>query len=254
MKSMPSVWMKAGMRSRTTTRPLTRPTQRADQRGRRGCATGTGRAAAVISLAATTAERPATEPTERSNSPADEQHRLADGDDADEGDDAEDGADVALGEEGGLEEVEEGDEEDERRDDADLADGKDADQPVAKRLARHRHRGSRPRRFPFSSRPCHSAWVPVASRATDRDYTIMLSQLPIVTRMVPLSYQNARLNLVPRPGIELNFSGARARIACGATPTDDISLMASRDNRTTAPDKSAASACARSRARWGWRR
>ena len=69
MKSMPSVWMKAGMRKRTTTVPLTRPTSAPVSRPPR-IATGTGSAAAVISLAETTAERPATEPTERSNSPA----------------------------------------------------------------------------------------------------------------------------------------------------------------------------------------
>ena len=69
MKSMPSVWMKAGMRRRTTTRPLTRPTQGAGQQAAEERHAAPAAPAAVISLAATTAESPATEPTERSNSP-----------------------------------------------------------------------------------------------------------------------------------------------------------------------------------------
>ena len=68
MNSMPSVWMKAGMRSLTTIRPLTRPTV-APTSMPPTIASGTGRAAAVISLALTTALKPATEPTDRSNSP-----------------------------------------------------------------------------------------------------------------------------------------------------------------------------------------
>ena len=65
-------------------------------------ATGTGRAAAVISLAATTAREAGDRADREVELAGDQQHRLADGDDADEGDDAQDGADVALGDEGGL--------------------------------------------------------------------------------------------------------------------------------------------------------
>ncbi|CDX50628.1 hypothetical protein MPL1032_110231 [Mesorhizobium plurifarium] len=69
MNSMPSVWMKAGMPSLTTITPLSSPIAAPTPIPPR-MATVTGSAAAVISLAATTADRPATEPTDRSNSPA----------------------------------------------------------------------------------------------------------------------------------------------------------------------------------------
>ena len=60
--------MKAGMRRRTTTTPLTRPIS-APVSSPPTMAAGTGKPAAVISLALTTAESPALEPTDRSNSP-----------------------------------------------------------------------------------------------------------------------------------------------------------------------------------------
>ena len=60
--------MKAGILSLTTIAPLTRPMPPPTSTPPR-MASGTGKASAVIRRAATTALTPATEPTDRSNSP-----------------------------------------------------------------------------------------------------------------------------------------------------------------------------------------
>ena len=113
--------MNAGIFSLTTTRPLTRPTLAADQhaadeRERHRQADGGHQLGADHGAEARDGADRQVELA------ADEQDRLADGDDADEGNDGEDRADVAVGEERRLEDVEEEDDHHERREHADFAD------------------------------------------------------------------------------------------------------------------------------------
>ena len=111
-------------------------------------ATGTGRAAAVISLALTTALRPGDRADRQVELAGDEQDRLADGDDADEGNDGEDRTDVAVREERRLDDVEEQHDHHEGGEHADLADREEPDDPVAERAETPLRCGCPLRRLP----------------------------------------------------------------------------------------------------------
>ena len=119
MNSMPSVWMNAGIRSLTTISPLTRPIS-APTPTPPMIANATGQRGGGHQLGGDHGRQAGDRADRQVELAGDQQHRLADGDDADERHDVQDGAEVALGQERRLDEIEEGDQHDQGRDDTRL--------------------------------------------------------------------------------------------------------------------------------------